>query len=110
MPMTVVVTTAVADRFRGFLASCMLELAPGVYTAPRMSRAVRERVWAVMEDWFSQFEEGSIVMAWQDLSQPGGQGVEILGEPPKELHNYDGVILTRRAVAEPIDKERSLTK
>ena len=35
--MVVIVTRDVADRFRGFLASCMLEIAPGVYTAPRMS-------------------------------------------------------------------------
>ncbi|NJN36487.1 MAG: hypothetical protein HC794_04785 [Nitrospiraceae bacterium] len=27
-------------RYRGFLASCMLELAPGVYTSPQMSEAV----------------------------------------------------------------------
>ncbi|TVR13365.1 MAG: type I-E CRISPR-associated endoribonuclease Cas2, partial [Planctomycetota bacterium] len=30
MPMTIVVTNDVADRYRGFLASCMLEIAPGV--------------------------------------------------------------------------------
>lgn len=34
MPMTVVVTRDVPDRFRGFLVSVMLEIAPGVYTAP----------------------------------------------------------------------------
>jgi CRISPR-associated endoribonuclease Cas2 subtype I-E len=44
--MTVVVTRNVPDRYRGFLASCMLELAPGVYTSPHMNQSVRERVWA----------------------------------------------------------------
>ena len=44
MSMTVVVTRNVAPRFRGFLASVMLEIAPGVYTAPEMSKGVRERV------------------------------------------------------------------
>ena len=52
MPMTVVVTRNVAPRYRGFLASVMLEIAPGVYTSPRMSRAVRERVWEVLTGWF----------------------------------------------------------
>jgi hypothetical protein len=33
--------------FPGFLTSVMLEIAPGVYTAPCMSEAVRERVLAV---------------------------------------------------------------
>ena len=47
MPMTVVVTTALPDRFRGFLASCMCEVAPGVFTSPNMSDGVRQRVWGV---------------------------------------------------------------
>ena len=51
MPMTVVVTNNVPNRFRGFLASCMCEIAPGGYTAPRLTKAVRERVWAVLESW-----------------------------------------------------------
>ena len=45
MPMTVIVTRNVEDRYRGFLASCMLEIAPGVYTGPRMTPGVRDRVW-----------------------------------------------------------------
>ncbi|MEI2616046.1 MAG: type I-E CRISPR-associated endoribonuclease Cas2e [Thermomicrobiales bacterium] len=45
-------TRNVPDRFRGFLASVMCEVTPGVYTSPGMTRAVRERVWAVMEEWF----------------------------------------------------------
>jgi CRISPR-associated protein Cas2 len=42
--MVVVVTRDVADRFRSFLASAMPEIAPGVCTAPRKSKGVRERV------------------------------------------------------------------
>lgn len=38
MPMTVIVTRDVAQRFRGFLSSVMLEIAPGVYTSPTMTR------------------------------------------------------------------------
>ena len=96
MPMTVVVTRNVADRFRGFLASCMLEIAPGIYTAPRMSRSVRERVWIVLENWFQVLEDGCIVLTWQDSSSPSGQSLKVLGEPPVELVNHDGVWLTRR--------------
>ena len=96
MPMTVVVTRNVADRFRGFLASCMLEIAPGIYTAPNMSRTTRERVWIVLEDWFQILGGGCIVLVWQDSSVPSGQSLKILGEPPVELINSDGVWLTRR--------------
>ena len=38
MPMTVVVTRDVEARYRGFLASVMLEVAPGVYVSPNLSR------------------------------------------------------------------------
>ena len=48
MSMTMVVTSDVAPRIRGFLASCMLEVASGVYVSPLMTRAVRERVWNVI--------------------------------------------------------------
>ena len=53
MPMTLVVTNNVAPRFRGFLSSVMLEIAPGVYTGPRMSKAVRKQIWTVLEDWYN---------------------------------------------------------
>ena len=97
MPMTVVVTRDVADRFRGFLASCMVEIAPGVYTSPTMTRAVRERVWAVLSDWFGELGGGSIVMTWRDPSLPARQGVALLGEPAKTLADQDGVLLVKRA-------------
>lgn len=100
MSMTVVVTTDVPQRFRGFLASCMLELAPGVYTAPRMSRSVRERVWAVLCEWHQELHRGSVVMTWGDSGAPGGQAVAALGVPPKALRDADGVFLARRQLDE----------
>jgi CRISPR-associated protein Cas2 len=93
--MTVVVTTNVPARFRGFLASCMLELAPGVYTAPRMSRAVRERVLAVLTDWHDAENIGSVLMTWADKTAPGGQGIATLGIPPVELVEFEGMIVLR---------------
>jgi CRISPR-associated protein Cas2 len=96
--LTVVVTVDVAGRFRGFLASCMLEIAPGVYTAPRMTRSVRERVWRVLEEWFDTLGGGGIVMTWRERGHPGDQGILVLGTPPKELEDVDGVFLCRRPV------------
>ena len=96
MPMTVVVTVDVAPKFRGFLGSCMLEIAPGVYTSPRITKAVRERVWNVLNNWYAERPKGGIVMTWRDQSLPGGQGVALLGVPPKELHDADGIFLARR--------------
>jgi CRISPR-associated protein Cas2 len=96
MSMTVVVTRNVAARIRGFLASSMLELAPGVYSAPYLSPAVRERLWAVLDDWFVAEQEASVVMVWHDAKMPGGQSVRVLGLPPVELVELDGLIVTRR--------------
>ena len=94
--MTVIVTRDVAPRIRGFLASCMIEIAPGVYTSPRLSVAVRERVWTVITEWFEELGGRCIVMTWQDPRAPSGQTVRVIGEPPVELVDQDGVILSRR--------------
>lgn len=95
MPLAVVVTRDVADRFRGFLASVMLEVAPAVYISPRMTRGVRERVWTVLADWHAEEPRGSVVMVWRDNNQTGGVGLAHLGSPPRELIEADGMWLTR---------------
>jgi len=94
--MTVVVTRDVAPRFRGFLASCMLEVAPGVYTSPRMTKGVRERVWTVLDAWFGEMKRGNVVMTWNDPSLTGGQGLKILGSPPQEFVDCEGLFLVRK--------------
>lgn len=105
MPMTVVVTRNVPDRYRGFLASCMCEIAPGVYTAPRMNRGIRERVWQVMVDWFEEdAEEQSVLMTWPDAKLPGGQRIRALGVPRNDLVRLDGVYLARREIGEETRK------
>ena len=96
--MTVIVTRNVEDRYRGFLASCMLEIAPGVYTGPRMTSGIRERVWRVLVEWHSTLRQGAIVMTWSEPASPGGQGIRLLGEPPRHLHDSDGIMLVCRTL------------
>lgn len=96
MSMTVVVTRNVSARVRGFLASAMLELAPGVYSAPRISTAVRDRVWGVLEDWFPGEQDASLIMIWQERDVPGGLAARTLGSPRIDFVNVDGLILARR--------------
>ena len=83
MPMTVIVTRDVEPRYRGFLASAMLEIAPGVYVAPDLSSGVRERVWAVLEDWFTTLGNGALAMIWRDGAVAGGLGAPTSWRPAK---------------------------
>lgn len=96
MAMCVVVTRDVPLRFRGFLASCMLEISSGVYAQPDMSAAVRERVRAVLDDWWSYYQQGSVVMTWPTPGKDKRQEVWIAGEPAKEILEYEEVHLVRR--------------
>jgi len=96
MPLCIVVTRDVEMRYRGFLGSLMLELAPGVYAGPRMTKAVRERVWDVLTEWHGALQGGSVVMAWRDATAPGGIRVKALGEPPKDIVEHEGSLLVRR--------------
>jgi CRISPR-associated protein Cas2 len=96
MPMTVVVTTNAPMRVRGFLASCTCEICSGVYTAPRMTVAVRDRIWAVLSAWCLDGAGWSVVMTWPDPKEPGGQAVATLGIPLTNLQEVHGVHLSRR--------------
>ena len=93
--MTVVVTVNVEGRYRGFLASVMLEIAPGVYTSPRTSTGIRDRIWDVLSRWYYEAGRGAIVMTWSDPTAIGEQRIRLLGEAPKELRDADGVYLVK---------------
>lgn len=107
MPMVVVITRDVESRYRGFLGSAMLELAPGVYAYPRMSAGVRSRIWRVLEDWYCNLRKGSILMTWADTGSHGGLRLATLGEVPKNIVAHDAMLLVRRPlpdVNEPVAK------
>jgi CRISPR-associated protein Cas2 len=105
MPMTIVVTRNSPERFRGFLTSCMCEVAPGVYTAPRMTQGVRDRVWSVLAEWFQPSAEHAVLMSWPEPALPGGQAFQFLGTPRQDLCDYDGVFLARRDIDEACVEE-----
>lgn len=98
MSLTILVTRDVAARYRGFLASVMPELAPGVYVAPGLTAAVRERVWTVMEEWWSHAPGAAVVMAYPDRDAPRRLAVRTLGVPPVQLAEIDGLrVVVQRA-------------
>lgn len=93
---TLVITRDVEARYRGFLTSVMLEVAPGVYVSPQMSAGVRDRIWSVVSDWWSNLQRGSLVMVWRDKTAVGDLRIKTLGEPAKEIVDADGVLLLKR--------------
>ena len=96
MPMTIVITRDVADRYRGFLSSIMPEIGPGVFVSPELSRGVRERLWHVLSNWWDDMPGGSMMLIWKDDTAPGRLGLLTLGLPPRTLVDLDGVLLVRR--------------
>ena len=93
--MTIIITVNVEARYRGFLASAMLEIAPGLYTSPNMTSGIRERIWDVLRRWYYELGQGAIVMTWRDPSGVSDQQVRTLGEAPKDIVDADGVYLVK---------------
>ena len=74
-----------------------------------LSSGVRERVWAVLEDWFTTLGNGAVAMIWQDGAVAGGLALRHLGDPPKEIRDADGVLLVKRCDLLRTPLRRSLT-
>ncbi len=97
MPMTLVVARNVPERVRGFLASMSVEVAPTVYTAPDMTKGVRERMIAALIELFEPAPDRSILITWPEKGAPGGQAFRVIGAELTKLVEYEGVWLARRA-------------
>lgn len=96
MSTTVVVTRNVSARMRGFLASTMLELAPGVYVGGNISAGARERIWDTIAQWFPHERDASVVMVYPDASAPGHLAARFLGVPRLAIELIDGLVVTRK--------------
>jgi CRISPR-associated protein Cas2 len=59
-----------------------------------LNAGLMERLWTVVSKWHSQLQSGSIQMIVGDNAQPSGIEVLHLGEPPKEIVDFDGFYLT----------------
>ena len=95
MAMMILVTRNACGRTRGFLASCLCEIAPGVY-AGALTKRVREQVWHVVERWHPLGADRSAVMVWLDKSAAGGQAIRVLGESRHDFVEWQGAAFVRR--------------
>ncbi len=96
MALTVLITRDVEDRYRGFLSSTMLELAPGVYASPNLSTRAREKIWSVVSDWHAHLGHGSLTLVYPDRQADGGLAVRSVGTPVRTAVRLDGILLTTR--------------
>ena len=64
---------------------------------PDLTAGVRERIWAVVEDWFTTLGNGAVAMIWRDGTAAGGLALRHLGDPPKDIWDADGVLLVKRS-------------
>lgn len=91
VPLAILVTRDVSARYRGYLASVMPELAPGTYVGPTVTKAVRDRIWSVLADWWRTDPGGSVILAYPDREAAGGLAIRTLGTPPVQLVDLDGL-------------------
>lgn len=96
MSMTIIVTRNLPGRFHGFLASCLLEVAPGVYATPKLNKAVRERLWDVMSKWISEIpDDGGLLLVYPDKNAPSRIGMVSLGWPKRDFIDHEGIWLAQ---------------
>ncbi|MBL8350314.1 MAG: type I-E CRISPR-associated endoribonuclease Cas2 [Burkholderiaceae bacterium] len=96
MGLTVLITRDVEDRFRGFLASAMLEASPGVYVSKSLTPKARDKLWRVVSDWHAALGQGSLTLLYPDMSCDGGIAVRTLGTPSRRPVQIDGALLMHR--------------
>ena len=96
MSLTVVITRDVDDRYRGFLASALLEAAPGVYVSKTLNPRSRDKVWEVVSGWHSTLGRGSLTLLYADASSDGGIAIRTLGTPARRAVRLDGALLMFR--------------
>ena len=96
MSLTVIIARDVQKRYHGRLRSIMLEVSTGIYVSARLNKDARDRVWEQLSQWHGTLRRGSLVMVWQDRGALARIGVRLLGEPPRDLVDIDGLLLTRR--------------
>ena len=96
MSLTVVITRDVEDRYRGLLASMMLEAAPGVYVSRSLNARSRESLWKIVVDWHATLQRGSATMLFADAKEDGGIAVRNVGAPARRAVRIDGALLMHR--------------
>lgn len=100
--MVVICLNGVADRCHGYLRSIMLNVHTGVYVSMDLDAGSRDRVWAVLEDWWQWEPRGQAVMIYRDKSKPMEIDFRILGGTKRPMVEYEEQYALLRSGTEEI--------
>jgi CRISPR-associated protein Cas2 len=50
----------------------------------------------VLSEWFPAEHNASIIIVWEDSHAISGQSLVVMGEPPVDLVEIDGLLVTKR--------------
>ena len=98
--MMVICLAGVAERFHGFLRSCMLNPHPGVYIAVDLDTGSRDRIWAILERWWDAEPNGSGLLVWRDKTKPMSIDMKSFGAPRRDIVEIEDHYALRRIAHE----------
>lgn len=93
MAMTVLITTNVEDRYRGFIRSCMPEVDSGLYLSNSLSANARDRLWDILSEWHASLRNGSLILIYPDKKAPSGLQIRKLGGQNDKYVDLDGILV-----------------
>ncbi len=99
MPLTVVITRDVEDRYRGFAGLGDARAGPRRLRAAADERGRARPHLGGGRGMAHRLRRGSIVMCWAEPASAGGLGLSVLGEPPKDVVAHDSTLLVRRVLS-----------
>ena len=95
--MVVICLADVADRFHGFLRSCMLNPHPGVHVAMDLDAGSRDRIWSILEGWWEAEPRGVGLLLWRDKSKPMSIDMRSFGAPKRDIVEIDDHYALRKS-------------
>jgi CRISPR-associated protein Cas2 len=69
----------------------MLNVHPGVFLSMDLDAGTRQRVFRTIEEWWNAEPRGSIVLIWKNPAEPFSIQIINIGEPKRDVVEYDGV-------------------
>lgn len=96
--MIVIITVNVPERTNGYLSSIMLEVNPGVFVSPNISRSVLEKTWNIVSGWWHENGTGNLLMMKTNKDLPGNIELRYAGSSRRKIVTLDDILCVEKAV------------